>query len=386
MKPVDPIRLLLVTPSLCIGGAERQLVELLQNLDPQRYVITVAVFIGADQVSQKGFYQQVSDLPNVSLRVLNRRGRFDVFGPVLSLVQLIRSEQIQLIHTFLNLASTFGLLAAKITGVPIVASAIRDSQDVSRIYRPCRVAQAWGSDVLVSNSAAGFNNRFRRWRANFKVIFNGIDLRRFEPRNELLANLREEFRLSRFDHLVGMVATVSDFKDHTAFLKVAAQVVSEMPRTGFLVIGDGPNRAAVEALSVQLRLGDNVVFTGYRHDVDVLTKLLDVACLFTNYRIISEGLPNAVMEAMACCIPVVATDDGGTVEIVSNGVEGFLVSHNDETIAADFVLRLLRDKSLRQSMGRLGRESIELKFSVAAFVSQYESLYQQLLVEKGQVS
>lgn len=383
MSAAVRIRLLFVTPSLCIGGAERQLVQLLENLDPERYAITVAVFTGADDVAQEGFYRQVSELPNVSLTVLTRAGRFDLLGPVRSLVHLIRAERIQVMHTFLNLASTFGLVAAKITGIPIIASAIRDSRDPGLAYRLCRIAQAGATDILVSNSEAGFDNRFRRRRANFRVIGNGLDLRRFEPQPRVVASLRDELQLARFTHLVGMVATLSDFKDHTAFLHIAARVVAERPQTGFLVIGDGPNRAGIEKLGAQLKLADNLVFTGYRSDVDTLTGLLDVACLFTNYRVISEGLPNAVLEAMACGVPVVATDDGGTVEILQDGVEGFLVARNDVEISTRRILELLDADELRHSMGQRGRAVIVANFSIDVCVARYEALYRQLLATRS---
>ena len=159
--------------------------------------------------------------------------------------------------------------------------------------------------------------------------------------------------------------------------------MAERPQTGFLVIGDGPNRAALEALSAQLGLDSNVVFTGYRPDVDTLTGLLDVACLFTNYRVISEGLPNAVLEAMACGVPVVATDDGGTVEILHDGVEGFLVAENDVEMSVRRILELLDDEKLRHSMGQRGRAAIAANFSIGVCVSRYEALYHQLLVAQS---
>ena len=375
----DRIRLLFVIPSLYTGGAERQLVQLVQNLDPSRYLITVAVFVGPAVASQAGFYQQVAALPNVSLAVVRRSGRFDVVGPVASLVSLIRTQHIQLMHTFLNLASTFGLVAARLAGVPIVASAIRDSRDIGPVYRLCRILQAYGTDFLLSNSEAGFDNRFRRRRANFRVIGNGLDLRRFDPQPERARYLREELRLARFRQLVGMVATLSGFKDHEAFLQVAVRVLRERPETGFLVIGDGPNRAPLEALSARLGIAENVVFTGYRQDIDILTGMLDVACLFTNYRVISEGLPNAVMEAMACAVPVVATEGGGTVEVLHDGVEGYLVAENDVEVAGGRILQLLNDESLRQRLGRNGRAAIEAKFGLDACVARHEGLYRELL-------
>lgn len=375
----DRLRLLFVIPSLYIGGAERQLVQLVQNLDPERYVITVAVFIGPDVATQEGFYKQLASLPNVSLAVVSRRGRFDVVGPVISLVRLIRARNIQLMQTFLNLASTFGLVAARIAGIPILASAIRDSRDIGFVYRVCRILQAYGTDILLSNSEAGFDNRFRRRRHNFRVIGNGMDLRRFEPQPATAERLREELDLSRYGHLVGMVATLSAFKDHDAFLHIAARVVSTRPDTGFLIIGDGPRRAALEALSVGLDLARNVIFTGYRNDIDTLTGMLDVACLFTNYRVISEGLPNAVMEAMACAVPVVATHGGGTVELLRDGIDGYLVADNDVDVSVARILQLLEDPTLRRTMGRNGRMTIEDKFSLDACVARHEAMYAELL-------
>jgi glycosyltransferase involved in cell wall biosynthesis len=378
----DRLRLLFVIPSLYIGGAERQLVQLVQNLDPDRYAITVAVFIGPDVATQKGFYQQIANLPNVSLVVVARDGRFDVFGPVVSLVRLIRARNIQLMQTFLNLASTFGLIAARIAGIPILASAIRDSRDIGFVYRVCRGMQAYGTDILLSNSEAGFDNRFRRRRHNFRVVGNGLDMKRFESQPDTVKRLREELQLFRFCHLVGMVATLSAFKDHEAFLHIAARVIRERPDTGFLVIGDGPGRSALEALSRQLGLSRNVIFTGYRPDVDTLTGMLDVACLFTNYRVISEGLPNAVMEAMACAVPVVATDGGGTVELIDDGVDGYLIADNDVDTSVVRILQLLKDDELRRSLGRNGRLKVEGKFSLEACVSRHEAMYEELLSER----
>lgn len=211
------------------------------------------------------------------------------------------------------------------------------------------------------------------------MIGNGLDLRRFDPQPERARLLREELRLARFTRLVGMVATLSGFKDHEAFLQAAVRVLRERPETGFLVIGDGPNRASLEALSARLGIAENVVFTGYRQDIDILTGMLDVACLFTNFRVISEGLPNAVMEAMACSVPVVATAGGGTVEVLHDGVEGYLVAENDVDVAAARILQLLDDEPLRQRLGRSGRAAIETNFGLDTCVGRHEVLYRDLL-------
>ncbi len=373
------VRLLFITPSLHSGGAERQLVQLVKRLDPERYAMTLATLTSRIGAGHAGFYAEVEDLPHVRLVELPRSGRLDVVGPLLALVRLIREERIEVIHSFLNLGSTFGMIAARLAGVPIVASSIRDSRDAGLVYRLCRIAQARGTDFFVSNSEAGFDNRFARRRPNFRVIGNGLDMARFTPRPEVEARLRTQLGLARFRHLVGMVASLTEYKDHEAFIELAARVVARQPDTGFLVIGDGPRRADLEALCDRLGLGRQVIFTGFLKDVDALTGMLDVACLFTNYRVISEGLPNAVMEAMACGVPVIATADGGTLELMCDGVEGFLVRNNDSEVAGQRLLRLLDNAELRRTMGALGRQAMSERFSLEACVAAYEELYASCL-------
>lgn len=126
-------------------------------------------------------------------------------------------------------------------------------------------------------------------------------------------------------------------------------------------------------------MSEEVTFTGSLQDVDTLTVLLDMAYLVIDYRVISEGLPNAVMEAMACGVPVVATSDGGTLEILHDGVEGYLVARNDVELSADRILTLLTDESLRRRMGLSGRELIEKRYGLDACVARHESLYGELL-------
>lgn len=381
-KAGEPVRILFLAPSLQSGGAERQLVELLRQLDPQRYRMTLVTIDPPGADATRGFRADVKALPHVRLVDLGREGRFDVIGPLRRLRRLLREERIEVMHPFLNLASMFALAASWLTGVPVVASAIRSSRDPNLLYRLCVLAQAWGCDYLVSNSEAGFDNRFRRRRANFRVIGNGLDLARFAPRPEAAARLREQFGLGRFRRLLGMVATLSAFKDHEAFLDMATRVAEKHPDTGFLIVGDGPRRAVVEAYAARLGLAEKVVFTGHCREVDVLTGMLDVACLFTNHRIVDEGLPNAVMEAMASGVPVVATRGGGTPELMTDGVEGYLVTDNDIAASSARVLALLEDEQLRRTLGNAGRARAERQFSLAACASAYEALYASLVAAR----
>ncbi|WKZ11735.1 MAG: glycosyltransferase [Gammaproteobacteria bacterium] len=375
---VERLRLMLLVPSLQVGGAERQVTLLARHLDPARYAVTV-VTIGAQDGAADGFARDLAAAPHVTMASLGRQGRWDLPGPLRRLVDLLHRERIDVIHSFLNLASMFGIAAARLTGIPHVSSAIRDGSDPNWLYRVCRLVQARACDVLVSNSEAGFDSRFRQRRPGFRVIYNGIDLARFTPDPARDARLRSELGLTGFRRVVGMVATLSVYKDHEAFLAMAARVAAARPDTGFIVVGDGPLRGIVEARRAALGLERSVVLAGRRLDADHVTQLLDVACLFTNFRVIEEGLSNSVLEAMACGIPVVATHGGGTRELIHEGVEGHLVADNDAAVAASHVIRLLENDEVRTAMGRRGREAVESRFSMDGCVQRYEEIYRSIL-------
>jgi glycosyltransferase involved in cell wall biosynthesis len=122
-----------------------------------------------------------------------------------------------------------------------------------------------------------------------------------------------------------------------------------------------------------------VVFAGHRTDVPEILQALDIFVLPSNW----EGLPNAVLEAMAAGLPVVATRVGGVPEVVVEGQTGILVPPRDPNALADALLTLLRDPNLRRRMGQAGRQRVQEYFSVDQMVSKTETLYEQLLSEKG---
>lgn len=371
-------RLLFLVPSLQTGGAERQLVQLVQHLDKERYQITVATIDVPNHQGDSGFYTQVQSLPTVQLVTLGRRSRFHLLRPLMELLKILDDQKIHLMHSFLHFAGAFAMVASHLREIPVVASSIRSNRDTKLINRLSIYAQSVGCSLLVSNSTAGLDNRFKQWRSNFRVIPNGIDFSRFRSPENIRYQLRAELGLTRFDHIVGMVARLAQSKDHSAFLQMAKRVLMVRPNTGFLVVGNGPQRRHLEDLTRKLGITEQVIFTGQRNDTDLLTGLFDIACLFSNIRTM-EGMPNTVMEAMACGVPVVATYGGGTTEIMTDGREGYLIVDNNVEEGSRRILELLADPRLRLTMGEHGKTRIQKKFDMYLCIASYEILYQQLL-------
>jgi glycosyltransferase involved in cell wall biosynthesis len=146
-----------------------------------------------------------------------------------------------------------------------------------------------------------------------------------------------------------------------------------------VVVGDGPERAQLEALAGQLGLADRVHLAGHQQDVRPWLAALDVLVLSSDW----EGMPNALLEAMAAGLPIVATAVGGVPEVVVDGATGLLVPPGDPSALAEAITRLLRDPDLRRTMGQAGRARVERRFSINETVRLTEELYATLLEEKG---
>ncbi len=127
-------------------------------------------------------------------------------------------------------------------------------------------------------------------------------------------------------------------------------------------------------MAERLKIGDSIDFLGWRKDVADVLRAADVVVLPS----LEEGLPLSVLEAMACGVPVVATNVNGTPEAVVDGKTGFLIEPHDAQGLADRVLTLLENASLRQEMGTQGRERVEQCFTLKQFLPRVEGLYHQL--------
>jgi glycosyltransferase involved in cell wall biosynthesis len=208
--------------------------------------------------------------------------------------------------------------------------------------------------------------------ARMDVIPNGVDTRRFAPAADRAA-LRAELGLPEAP-LAGMVAAVRPEKNHSLFLRAAAQVVSRIPPARFAVIGDGPERARLEQEAADLGIGHAVLFLGARDDVPALVRALDV-CVLSSKPVV-ETFPVTLLEAMASGVPVVSTDVGSIAEMVPEGEVGFRVPHGDAGALADRIARLLGDPALAHTLGCAGRARVERLYTVETMTDAYARLFE----------
>lgn len=186
--------------------------------------------------------------------------------------------------------------------------------------------------------------------------------------------VREELGIPEGAPVVGTIANFKAAKDHATLLRAAAKVRAELPPVRFVLVGQGPLEPETRKLATELGLGDTVVFAGFRTDAQRLAAAFDLFALSSTY----EGLPIALIEAMALGRPAVVTGVGGTPEVVTDGQQGVLVPPRDPDALAEGLLRLLGDDALRARMGAAARERA-FDFDIRKAVRRTEQVYAELL-------
>jgi glycosyltransferase involved in cell wall biosynthesis len=307
-------------------------------------------------------------------------GKYDVWG-VYRLARLMRQGRIDaMISVGAGDKMFWGRLAACLAGVPVIAVALHSTGWPDRIGRLNRLL------TPITDAFIGVAERHGRYLIEEErfpphkvfVIPNGVDTQRFRP---LPPNptLRAELGLPLRAPIAGTVARLRSEKNIELLLAAAQHIRQSNPCAHFLIVGDGPQRAELEALAVTLGLADCTRFVGARQDVPELLSLMDVFLLTSHV----EANPVSILEAQACGKPVVATRVGSVSETVIDGELGCLVDPGDATAIAERTLNLFGDKRLATRVGFMARKNVITHSSLDRMVEGYQSLLEGLYDRKA---
>lgn len=371
------MRILHVTESLGAGGKERQIVELLRGLFPHR---DIESFVA---ITDEEDWRYDVDREHAQVIQLFRRGRKDL-SIFKSLYDLIHNLKIDIVHSWSSMCAVYAAPVTKLSGTAFVNGFVRDAPHMTlwnKSYFRGKLTIPF-SDIVVANSRAGLAAYDIPKRKGL-CIYNG-----FNP--ERIANLTDQAELRGkleivTPHIVGMIANFTPKKDYAIFVEMACRICRVRDDVTFVAVGSGKMLSEVRD-RVPPELSPHIKFLGRQEDVESITNLFTVGVLVTNTRLHGEGISNAITECMALGKPVVATNDGGTPELVLEGRTGFLVPSHDAEALTDRVLKLLNDRRLASEFGMEGRRRIETAFSLDTMTNAYLRLYRELANGRGTTS
>jgi glycosyltransferase involved in cell wall biosynthesis len=368
------IKVLVFASSFNIGGSERQALELFRNLDRAKVDSRLASF------STKGPLVDLlpCTLEQVQTFPLDGFLRKSFMDHALRLYRYLKIERIDVVQCFDFYSNLFAIPVARVAGVPVILAARREESTIKTplqrwVQRKCYgfatgvIANAHSIREAVINEEHVDSHRV--W-----AIPNGLDVQAFD---EQTRKAKPSGTGSHGKELrIAVVASLRPEKGHGVFLGAVAILAPRYPDAEFLIAGDGPMRGQIETQIDQLGLQGRVHLLGAIRAIPEFLKTLDCLVLPS---VTNEGFPNAVMEAMAAGLPVVATDTGGTRDLVIDGDTGFVVRPKNVEELAARLETLCRDAELRCKMGEAGRWRVVNNFTTQHMARQYEDLYKTLL-------
>jgi glycosyltransferase involved in cell wall biosynthesis len=380
------------TPTLREDGASLKVLHVVDNFSAGGAAMGVLNLIRA--TADRAKHAVLSLAPGVGMadqlpagtpvRALQPGRRNGLLGFVARLVNWVRRENFDVLHVN-NLGAWLDVaVAARLTGRPCVET----FHGLECLVEELSASLRWKSYLaarMTSVTAVGDASRDTVCRLGglatdaVQVIRNGIDLERHQPldtHRSLRKAVRTEFGVAADVPLAVHVAGLRPVKDQLTLLKAWWLVVAQSrDRTPvLLLIGDGPCRQSLTSIAQELGIADAVRFLGQREDVETILPACDAFVLSS----LTEGLSLAILEAMACGLPVVATDVGGNRELVRDGLTGRLVPSGDAEKLAHALIETFSNPERAQRMGQAARSRVEADYDLEKMASRYVDLYSRL--------
>lgn len=368
-----PARVLFVINALDAGGAERQLITLAAGLDRSRFSPEVAVLAAGGRLEPELAAHRVP------VRPFPRRGRFSFsFLPALAR----HARGFDVVHAWLTPGVFYGLLAGRLARVPVLVGSERGSaySHPSRLHGALFGLEARllsGCTGVITNSRAGaaFASSRGVSAERLHIVYNALPTP-WPPPLRSRDEVRAELGLRADASVILMAASLQPKKDHETLLRAVCAMAAGGLEPELVLAGGGPLHGEIARLARELGVGARVHLLGDRPDVADLLNAADVAVLSSKER---EGCPNFLMEAMSLGVPVVATEAGGTREIVRDGRTGLVVPRRDAAQLARALERMLEEEGTRRELAARARREAADRFANTRMIREFEDLYSQWL-------
>ncbi len=374
-------KVLHIITQLELGGAQKNVLDILSRLDQKRFQIHL--------ISSNGLLtKEAASIPGLNLTLLPflRRNPNPIFdlAAFLAIIFYIRRNKIQVVHTHSSKAGILGRWAARAAGVRVIIHTVHGwgFHDYFKsffndlyIFMERLTARITTKLIVVSEGdiQKGLANKIGS-KDQYLVVRCGIDWPAFDASRAQKDDIRRSLGIKEDDLVVEMVACLKPQKNPLDFVRSAGLILKENPRVKFFLAGDGALRSSVERAVIREGMDKSFFMLGWRKDIAGLMSVCDVFVLTSLW----EGLPLVLLEAMSSSKPIVAYDTGGASEVVKDGVNGFLVRPKDFRALASKISLLLDNDERRLRMGKFGRNMIcGGAFEFSSMMARLSSLYEE---------
>jgi len=381
------INILFIINDLKIGGAEKMLLYLISGLDRKVYNPVVCTLL------DRGEYRNFLKTNGIKYYSLNMQTYYKIPFALYKLVKIIRRENISIIHSYLFYSDLMARAAGFLASVPVVITSMRNIDLWRKPYHIFIDSLTYGfSSAIISNSLAGASrlcNVEKIPADKIKVVYNAIKLDEYK-RDESYS--KEEFRKSigvgARDIVVVTVARLEEQKDHLSLLKAARLALEKLSlkkadgyaaRVKFVLTGGGALAGELKREAQRLGLSGSVIFLGTRTDIKEILHSSDIFLLTSIY----EGMPNAILEAQACGVAVIATDVGGVSEIITDNFNGVLCKPEDIENISEKLIYLIENSDFAGFLAKNAIERLKTKFSCANLISKTCAIYKSLMIQNA---
>jgi sugar transferase (PEP-CTERM/EpsH1 system associated) len=366
------IRILHIVNNLGKGGLENGLVNLIERMDAHRFEHVVCTVRGLGPNAER--------LPMDRVQVVSVAGRgWSQRVQTPALVRTIRRFRPDVVHTR-NWAAVEGVVAARIARAPAVVHSEHGFEGSIEHADPRRRTLFRRMAYELADQVVAVSYQLRSLHAartgfpenRIAVIHNGVDRGRFCADQAIRTRVRRELGVLDTDVCLGSVGNLLPVKDHMTLLRACAELGPGAAPWRLLVVGEGPERARLEAFTESRQsLKGHVSFLGSSKVVADVMRAMDIFVLPS----VAEGMCNALLEAMATGLPIVATAVGGNPEAVVDGKSALLFPAGDVPALSGHLLRLLSDAAARTRLAKGALQRVTEEFSMESMVHAYERLY-----------
>ena len=368
------MRILHLISSVGLFGAERVAIELSKSLKRTYHCEPILGVIRNIYNPHEEILEEAKS-NDILYTVFSCRNQLDL-KLAFSIREFIKKNRVDIIHCHGYKSNFYGLLASK-GQVPSVTTNHNWLTAHWKLKTYCLLDSLWirffDRIVAVSNEVKRDMLRYKIPEKKIRVIDNGIAIERFEKLVET-KSMKNQLGFEEKIRIIGTIGNLGTEKGHIYLLEAAKQILDVVKDLKFLIIGDGRLRKPLEEKSEELGIKKHVIFTGQRKDIPELLMAMDIFVLPS----IKEGLPIALLEAMAAKRPVIATRVGAIPKVIENKDIGVLVEPKDIKGLRDAIMNLLNDPGRMNLLARKGFDRVCMDFSSDEMGKNYLKLYNEL--------